>query len=194
MCVVVFLTMLLFATGCSKRKLPEKIEWLDGHRSSEREMADACMEQIVNLINSEDKEGLLGLISDNARDEVGESVYEQGIETLFLYFDGEIEKFEADSDPNSSRSSMMGVITLNLTGYYRVYTEQTDYWIVFGFCPRNDKDEGEIGIIRIIVTTDEIAHMEEFYWDHVSDPPGIYFISEEDFSPEAEDTNSGKQK
>lgn len=191
---MILLTMLLFVSGCGKRKLPEKIEWLDGHRRTDREMADACMEQIVNAINNDDKDALLELISDNAKEERGESEYKEGIENLFSYIDGEIEEYTSYVGPSTASSSMMGIKTLELRGYYELFTSEGDYWLCFHFCPRNDKDEGEMGITRIVATTSQIEQQEGFYWKYAFDSPGIYFISEEDFPPDEEDMDEEQNK
>lgn len=166
-------------TGCGKNELPKKVEWLKGHTDSELEMANTCIGKVVDTLNSKDKVALLDLFSENASNEITEDDYDGQIQSLFQYIDTTITTYEIYTpEPASEKEKESGKVSLKLFGLYKLISSEETYWMYYQFCPRNDFDSDEIGLIQISVTSDEIFQRDDFYWPKANKLPTISIIKD----------------
>lgn len=144
---------------------------------SELEMVDTCIGKVVDTLNSKDESALLDLFSENALNEISENNYDGQIQLLFQYIDTTITAYEIYTpEPASSLEKEFGKISLELSGLYRLISTEKDYWMYYRFCPRNDFDSDEIGLMKISVTSDEIFQREDFFWLKASRLPPVSVI------------------
>ena len=175
--ILVLFLICLGLVGCSQKRLPEKVEWLDGHTDTELEMANACIGKVTDALNSKDKTSLLALFSENTLNDISENNYDEQIESLFQYVDTTITAYEIYTpEPASEKETEFGKASLKLFGLYKLISPEKSYYMYYRFCPRDDFNTDEIGIQKISITSNEIFQKDNFYWPKESNLPAISVI------------------
>ena len=129
--------------------------------------ANSQAEEIFNLINARDTEGIISKMSPYVRAAEGEQQLEKEINVLFQYIDEAILDYDEDPYPidQSSSFSYGECNECSIYAEFYVHTKVQDYMIRIHNCLA-EEDEDKIGIERIVVGTKEA---EDYHREHIGE-------------------------
>lgn len=179
--IILLLFSIFMVNGCGTNKTSEssqKLKWMQKKNSSSKEKADEFMEYLITALNEKRTDDIIALLSDSALKIEDKSIYQEEIEAMYSYLNNDdIITFDSDNlPPASTESNERGKKSILYTGFYKFFTAQDTYWVVFDLCIRNDENPEEIGLTRIIIASNQVKEKEDFSWLYYRDPPGFYTI------------------
>ena len=176
--IILFLFSVFLMNGCGTNETSQKLNWLQGKNMSSKEITDEFVEYLINAFNEKKTDDIIALLSDSALKIEDKSIYQEEIEAMYSYLNNDdIITFDSDNlPPASTESNERGKKSILYTGFYKFFTAQDTYWVVFDLCIRNDEDPEEIGLTRIIIASNQVKEKEDFSWLYYRDPPGFYTI------------------
>jgi len=165
--VLLLLINVLFLSSCSfgdiirkdannshndKSEGGDRMEMLN--KDADDKKADERLKQIIDAINSEDKESLKSMFSKQALDEVED--LDQNMDYLFDIFYGQVKSMESDGIL-VSESNDYGNDIKEVKSFYSVETDKQKYLFFILECTVNTEQPDSIGIysLRVIKAEDE---------------------------------------
>ena len=91
--------------------------------------ADKRFQQVTKALKNQDKEALKKIFSKKALDEADD--FEEGMDYLFKFFQGDIESYELIIGPQVSDDFEYGKQTKEVKTWYNVKTDKEDYIFFF---------------------------------------------------------------
>ena len=154
-CLVTILCM-LFLSSCSMGG--SRVGMLNG--DSDEKKAAAKLEQVIEAIKNKDKASLKALFSQKALSEaVG---FDDNIEELFDFVQGEVDSWEKSSGPSVSEESNYGHVKKVVSSYYYVNTDKQKYFFLLRDYPVDTDHPDNVGLYLLLVVK---AEDEERIWD-----------------------------
>lgn len=129
---------------------------------SDNEDADNKLQSFVECLNNEDREGIKSLFAQNKIAEI--SNFDDSIEELLLYYDGEYISVERHSTGvEEDKDSGIERKWYNMS--YDVTTDTQIYRMAFYWCAKDTGDSGNVGIesFYIIKATDDPNYPQYTY-------------------------------
>lgn len=139
---------------------------------SDNEDADNKLHSFVDCLNDEDREGIKSLFAKNKTAEISD--FDESIEELLLYYDGEYISVERHSTGvEEDKDSGIERKWYNMS--YDVTTDTQIYRMAFYWCAKDTGDKGNVGIesFYIIKATDDPRYPQFTYRGDGSWMPGI---------------------
>ena len=177
--IILFIFSILILNGCGNNNdSSEKLKWMSKDHVTSKEIADEFVEYVITAFNEKRTDDIIELLSDSALEAEDKAAYQEEIDAVYSYLDNDdIITYDSDNlPPDSSESNERGKKSILYTGFYKLFTTQETYWIVFDLCIRNDENPKEIGLNKIIIASDEVKQREDFNWLYYNDPPGFYVV------------------
>ena len=147
------------------------------NKANDGKKADNWLEQIIEIINSKDKESLKGLFSEQALTEADH--FDENIEYLYDFLNGEIKSWERAAGPVISENINRGYNKKVSQVVYFLFTESNKFQLYFlEYIIDTDYPEN-VGIfmLRVINSEDEDTPIE---WGGDTHCAGIYRPDEVD--------------
>ena len=139
---------------------------------SDNEDADNKLQSFVECLNNEDRDGIKFLFAQNKIAEI--SNFDESIEELLLYYDGEYISVERHSTGvEEDKDSDIEKKWYNMS--YDVTTDAAIYRMAFYWCAKDTGDKGNVGIesFYIIKATDDPRYPQYTYGGDGAWTPGI---------------------
>lgn len=151
---IIMATMTMIMGGCTF--------FDDLFAPSDNEDADNKLQAFVDCLRNEDREGIKSLFAQNKIDEI--SNFDESIEELLLYYDGEYMSVERHST-GVEEDKDGGIVRKWYNMSYDVTTDAAIYRMAFYWCAKDTGDEGNVGIesFYIIKATDDPNYPEYSY-------------------------------
>ena len=131
--------------------------------SSDDSNAERRMKQIISALKEQNKDAIKELFSEKATDEAEN--FDQGIDNLFDYFQGNVESWDKDS-LNSEGSNQYGYRSVLIHSYYIVTTDQAKYLFYIADYSKNTIDPDNQGVYTLSVIKAEDDEPESGYiWE-----------------------------
>lgn len=165
--ICIFLFVLLLCSGCGAN-----LTSINDTAKSDDDIADECIEKIVEAINSNDKEAITEMFSVAALSEIDMTIFEQGIDDLFSLWQGEM--LEYDGELSTATNKHSGKIMHSINGFYDIETTEAMHHLLFLSVIRDDENPDNVGLSMIVFVTDELYQSDDFYWEYGNREPGIY--------------------
>lgn len=177
--IILFIISILILNGCGNNNdSSEKLKWMSKKHVTSKEIADEFVEYVITAFNEKRTDDIIELLSDSALEAEDKAVYQEEIDAVYSYLDNDdIITYDSDNlPPASTESNERGKKSILYTGFYKLFTTQETYWVVFDLSIRNDENPEEIGLNKIIIASDEVKQREDFNWLYYNDPPGFYIV------------------
>lgn len=179
--LVILLTILILIigmitmTGCMKRESwQEKTGDIIG---DEQMVADQLAEDIVELLDTGDKEGLKGMFSKKAKQDIKD--LDTQIDRLFDHYEGQyVASLTGDAMVNAA--TQHGKDTKKLfQGQYELSTDENIYHFFYDIHLANEEDPETVGLNGLEFVTDDIYQQGvdmhgSYQWQFVDKGNGIY--------------------
>ena len=139
---------------------------------SDNEDADNKLQAFVDCLNNEDREGIKSLFAQNKIAEISD--FDESIEELLLYYDGEYISVERHSTGvEEDKNSGIERKWYNMS--YDVTTDTQIYRMAFYWCAKDTGDSGNVGIesFYIIKAADDPNYPQYTYRGDGLWTPGI---------------------
>ncbi|NFG22856.1 DUF5104 domain-containing protein [Clostridium botulinum] len=151
--IVTIISLSLISCGTLRNKMiNERLNILNS--SNDNEVADKCVEKIINFIENKDKEGLKEIFAPSVLQEVND--IDGGIDYVIDFYKG---KMESRSEATTSRldSSADGKRITELRCMYTVTTNEDNYIVFFINRTADSKESNNIGVsmLQIIKESDK---------------------------------------
>ena len=151
---IIIATMTMFMGGCTI--------FDDLFAPSDNEDADNKLQAFVQCLDNEDREGIKALFAQNKIAEI--SNFDESIEELLLYYDGEYISVERHST-GVEEDKDGGIERKWYNMSYDVTTDAAIYRMAFYWCAKDTGDSGNVGIesFYIIKATDDSRYPQYTY-------------------------------
>ena len=163
--VILEITIMLSLTSC--------VKWIDDYLYTIDPLVgmEEIFDELLEKLEKQDKKGITEMFSKTALKEAEN--YEENLDYLFEFFQGEVIDWEYYGGHNSYRRNT-GEIEYYKKGesWYKVETDKQTYILFFSVCFADSRDSDNLGMyaIRILKEEDE---EKKFPWDEV---PGICIV------------------
>lgn len=137
---------------------------------NEEEVAKTHFQQIIDALESKDKEGLKKVFSPNALKEAKD--IDSSIDAVMELYKGHMTSMEDATTTSDSKNE--GVRTKEMECSYRVITDAGYYSIYFVDKLIDSKDSGNVGVYMLKVIK-ETKEREYFYWGDGTETAGVYY-------------------
>lgn len=161
--------VLLVLTGCTSEKVfiennnvtseltdeGETMEIMNATGTVES-IADARMEQIINIINNQDEKKVYEIFSTEAKNNADD--FEEGVDKLFTYINGDIISWKRADLPGEKGKTKDGRKTQReIDSYYYLSTEKEDYFVVMIDYPIDIDNPGNQGLYLFLIVKEKDA-------------------------------------
>lgn len=172
---LLFLLVIVFIlTSCSGGSRTKML-----NESSDEEIANEKLVNIINHIENKDEEALKAMFSKRAIDESGD--FSENADLLFDFYEGVMISWEKSSGPHVSKSTNYGEVVKEVDSYYYVETDKQTYFFLINDFPVDDSNVDNEGVNMLLVVLAEnrldIYEPENeilFKDGKAITPPGIY--------------------
>jgi hypothetical protein len=124
------------------------------------EIAKARLEEVINALESRDKDALKAVFSKNALDSAND--FDISVDDLFDFFQGEVDSWEKSSGPTVFESNDYGHKTKEVSSYYYVNIDKQKYFFLLRDYPVDTDHPNNVGLYMLLVVK---AEDEEKIWD-----------------------------
>ena len=131
--------------------LSSRLEMLDS--ATDNEKANARLEQVIQIIEEQDKDALRALFSKNALIEAED--FDENADCLFKFIQGKIDSWEKTSGPHVSDSIDRGQKTKNVSSFYFVSTDKNKYFFLLEEITVDIKKPNNVGLYLLLVVKEE---------------------------------------
>jgi len=121
--------------------------------SSDDKNATSRLEQVINAINSKDREAVKVLFSETALNETDD--IDEKIELLFSFVLGTINSWEKSSGPTVFETNHYGKKTKEVSSYYYVTTDKQEYFFLLRDFPIDTDNPENVGLYMLLVVKAE---------------------------------------
>ena len=165
-CVIV----LALLSGClpheqvdetSESMLELEKELFNRFSDSDSEQADVVFQQIISLIENEDRASLQTLFSAHTMDSV-ENMDGQ-VSALFDFYEGKMTSFQRYG-PGTQTAKDNGAYYKTIYASYDVTTSEGDYRMVIYFCTVDSACDENVGLTSIYIIKAENSNLDFVYW------------------------------
>ena len=111
------------------------------------------LEQIIGIINDNDKESLKELFSQKSLDD--SDYFDENLDHLFEYIQGEITSWEKSSGPSVSESNNYGHKKREVNSFYFLTTDTQKYFFLITDFPIDDDNPDNVGLYLLLVVKSE---------------------------------------
>ena len=170
--VVVLLLNILLLSSCFCGRNSRTV-MLDADTSEQ--IADAHLQQILDGLQTKDREKIKSLFSEQALTDTGD--IDAGIDYLFEFFDGEVLRWDNNAGPSVGESINYGHVVKESRCFYDVETDKQKYIIFFLEYTKDTDHPQNVGIYTLRVIKTEDKETELGYWQDMK-IAGIYIPEE----------------
>ena len=130
------------------------------NKDNDEETANARLEQVLDAIKNQDKEAFESVFSKQAMDDADN--FDGSIDSLFAFFQGEVDLWEKSDGPTVYESNNYGHVTKQVSSYYYVNTDKQKYFFLLRDYPVDADHPDNVGLYMLLVVKTED---EEKIWD-----------------------------
>ena len=130
------------------------------NNSDDEENARARLEAVIEALESQDKEALKEMFSEQALSDAED--FDDNLDKIFVFFQGEVDSWEKPSGPTVFESNDYGHVTKLVNSYYYVTTDKQKYFFLLREYPVDTDHPDNVGLYLLLVVK---AEDEEKIWD-----------------------------
>lgn len=119
------------------------------NRDNSDEIAKARLEEVINVLESRDKDALKAMFSKQALNESAD--FDSSAADLFDLFQGEVASWEKSSGPTVFESNSHGHKTKKISSYYYVTTDKQKYFFLMDDYPVDTDYPDNVGLYLLLV-------------------------------------------
>ena len=139
----------------------------------DKNIANQEFEKVLNALVKENAEMLKLLFSQETLNT--EKEFDNSVEQLFNYFDGEIKSYEDWGGPYVSTVKDDGDVIQIMKSTYDLKTSTCDYRICITYVYKDSTNTNNIGIKSLyIIKAEDDLNLQYAYWGDGIDAPGIH--------------------
>ena len=155
-CVFIIALGAMFLTACTENTSRNNFF------SSDKEVSNAQFEELLEAIKNRDREAVKMVFSKKAQEEADD--FESGIDSLFDFFQGEVESWEKDVGSFTEDSIHYGERIKNVSSYYNITTDEGKYFFYIKSYHIDTYNFDNVGIYMLIAMKEE-DWMKAFDYD-----------------------------
>ena len=166
--LILFLTVitLIFLYSCS---FGGKMGIID----NDQRIAQETIEEILNAIQSKDKNTLKSLFAKNSLTEM--QSFEESAEKLFNYFEGTLKSYDDGAGPFVETTKDENQILQLMESSFAVKTDKCEYRFAIQYITKDTACADNVGVHSLyLIKTNEDINLEYVYWGDGQFTPGIH--------------------